>query len=71
MGTSSGGLLRDYIPKGTSIERYSDEDVLSIADELNQRPRRILGYHTPAEPFQQSSSTIFSMKSMLLINVLD
>ena len=50
-GPLYNGLLRDYIPKGTSIERYSDEDVLSIADELNQRPRRILGYHTPAELF--------------------
>lgn len=28
-------LLRDYIPKETSIERYSEEDVLGIADDLN------------------------------------
>lgn len=37
------GLLRDYIPKGESIEQYSDEDLLNMADAVNQRPRRILG----------------------------
>lgn len=55
------GLLRDYIPKGISIERYSDEDVLSIADELNQRPRRILGYHTPAEFFDHFLDEVYAI----------
>ena len=55
------GLLRDYIPKGTSIECYSDEDVLSIADELNQRPRRILGYHTPAELFDHFLDEVYAI----------
>ena len=55
------GLLRDYIPKGTSIERYSDEDVLSIADELNQRPRRIMGYHTPAELFDHFLDEVYAI----------
>jgi transposase, IS30 family len=56
------GLLRDYIPKGTSIECYSDEDVLSIADELNQRPRRILGYHTPAELFDHFLDEVYAIE---------
>ena len=30
------GLLRDFIPKGMSIERFSDEDILNMADTLNQ-----------------------------------
>ena len=55
------GLLRDYIPKGTSIEHYSDEDVLNIADELNQRPRRILGYHTPAELFDHFLDEVYAI----------
>ena len=55
-------LLRDYIPKGTSIERYSDEDVLSIADELDQRPRRILGYHTPAELFDHFLDEVYAIE---------
>jgi IS30 family transposase len=37
-------LLRDFILKGMSIERFSDEDVLNMADTLNQRPGRVLGY---------------------------
>ena len=46
------GLLRQYIPKGASIEKYSAEDVLWFADELNSRPRKRLGYRTPEELFE-------------------
>ena len=45
------GILRQYIPKGTDIDGYRDEDILNIADEINSRPRRTLGYQTPAELF--------------------
>ena len=54
------GLLRDYIPKGTSIEQYSDDDILSIVDELNERPRRILGYHSPAELFDHFLDEVYT-----------
>lgn len=60
------GLLRDFIPKGMSMERFSDEDILNMADTLNQRPRRVLGYHTPSELLMHSS-----MKFMLLSVFLD
>ena len=33
------------------IDGYSDEDILNIADEINSRPRRVLGYQTLAELF--------------------
>jgi transposase, IS30 family len=46
------GMLREYIPKGNSIEQYSDEEILSFADELNSRPRRVLGYHRPDDLFE-------------------
>jgi IS30 family transposase len=46
------GLFCQYIPKGVSIEKYSDEDVLWFADELNSRPRKRLGYRTPEELFE-------------------
>ena len=42
----------EFIPKGTSIEQYTDDDILDMADALNQRPRRILDYHSPAELFE-------------------
>lgn len=46
------GLFRQYIPKGVSIEQFSDEEILLFADELNGRPRRKLGYRTPEELFE-------------------
>lgn len=56
------GLLRDFIPKGMSMERFSDEDVLNIADTLNQRPRRVLGYHTPSELFDAFLDEVYAIK---------
>lgn len=54
------GLLRAYIPKGVSVERYSPEEILSFADELNGRPRRILGYRTPEELFDAFLDQVYS-----------
>jgi IS30 family transposase len=54
------GLLRGFIPKGVSIEKYSPEQVLSFADELNGRPRRRLGYRTPEELFDAFLDTIYA-----------
>lgn len=56
--------LRDCIPKGDSIERYSDEDILNMADAVNQRPRRILGYHTPAELFDHFLYDVYSIDNI-------
>ncbi len=47
---NTNGLLREYFPKGTAIT--DDQTYLDlVAAELNNRPRRILGYRTPAEVF--------------------
>ena len=47
---NTNGLLREYFPKGTEIT--DDQTYLDLVDrELNNRPRRILGYRTPAEVF--------------------
>ena len=43
------GLVRQYIPKGTSGRRLTNDQIQSIEDKLNQRPRKCLGYKTPAE----------------------
>lgn len=45
------GMLRAFIPKGTSIEKYSAQQVLAFADEMNGHPRKRLGYRTPEELF--------------------
>ncbi|XOQ25080.1 MAG: hypothetical protein ACFWTM_01855 [Mitsuokella multacida] len=56
------GLLRDFIPKGMSIEQFSDEDILNMADTLNQRPRRVLGYHTPSELFDAFLDEVYAIE---------
>lgn len=43
------GLLREYLPKGTDLSQYTPEQLQAIEDELNDRPRKRLGYHTPRE----------------------
>ena len=58
------GLLRDFIPKGMSIERFTDEDVLNMADALNQRPRRILGYRSPTELFDTFLYGVYSIDNI-------
>ncbi|MBK4739151.1 IS30 family transposase [Noviherbaspirillum pedocola] len=42
-------LLRQYFPKGTALSTYSQRDLDKIASELNQRPRKTLGFQTPAD----------------------
>jgi IS30 family transposase len=46
---NTNGLLRQYFPKGTSLARYSRADLDAVALALNTRPRKTLGWRTPAE----------------------
>jgi len=51
---NTNGLLRQYLPKGIDISGYSQAKLNAVARQLNERPRKTLGYQTPAEMFSQS-----------------
>jgi transposase, IS30 family len=45
------GLLREYLPKGTDLSQHTPAQLQAIAAELNDRPRKRLGFRTPSEEF--------------------
>jgi len=49
---NTNGLLRQYFPDGTDLSQFSQEHLNQIAMELNQRPRKTLGFKTPADRLQ-------------------
>jgi IS30 family transposase len=52
------GLVRQYVPKGTSGAHLSKAQIRTIENKLNNRPRKCLGYKTPAEVFLQAKPPV-------------
>jgi IS30 family transposase len=50
---NTNGLLRQYFPKGTNLARHSAKDLAAVAATLNSRPRKTLGWRTPAEALNE------------------
>ena len=51
---NTNGLIRQYLPKGMCMRHVTQADCDAIAAELNDRPRRRLGFKTPSERFARS-----------------
>jgi transposase, IS30 family len=50
---NTNSLLRQYFPKGTDFSKISRTRLKEVQDELNDRPRKTLDWHTPHEKFSE------------------
>lgn len=55
---NTNGLLRQYFPKGTDLSRWSAQEIQAVANTLNSRPRKTLGWKTPAEALDKYLKTV-------------
>jgi IS30 family transposase len=59
------GIIRRYLPKGTSFDSLTPQELADITDEINNRPMRILGYKTPAEAYAQETAKLNTTNHVL------
>ncbi|MFC6094986.1 transposase, partial [Saccharothrix lopnurensis] len=55
---NTNGLLRQYFPKGTDLSRWDVDEIEAVATALNSRPRKTLGWRTPAEALNDRLSSL-------------
>ena len=55
---NTNGLLRQYFPTGTDLSRHQAHDLAAVASAINSRPRKVLGWQTPAEALAKHLSSV-------------
>lgn len=50
---NANGIIREFLPKGIDLSPFTDQDLRNIEFIMNNTPRKILGYRTPQEAFDQ------------------
>ncbi|WP_416211560.1 transposase, partial [Frankia sp. Cas3] len=55
---NTNGLLRQYFPKSTDLSGYSQTELDAVAAEVNGRPRKVLGWKTPAEAYNEAHNLV-------------
>ncbi len=63
LNENHNGLVRQYIPKKRALHDVSDAEIAAVADRLNHRPRKSLGYRTPHEVLMQSLQRAVALRS--------
>ncbi len=58
LNENTNGLLRQYWPKETNFKQVTDDEVESVVEELNNRPRKVLAFYTPAELMENHMAAI-------------
>jgi IS30 family transposase len=59
------GIIRRYLPKRTSLDDLNPQELADITAEINNRPMRILNYHTPAEAYAQETAKLNTTNHVL------
>ncbi|WP_088701371.1 IS30 family transposase [Halomonas campaniensis] len=65
---NTNGLIRQYFPKGTDFRKVTNAELRSVVNKLNDRPRKRLGYRTPAQVFLGEYSRALETAGAALIS---
>ncbi|GEO72152.1 hypothetical protein LZY01_13200 [Levilactobacillus zymae] len=55
---NTNGLIREYFPKGTDLDQLTDQDIDKFVRDLNNRPRKVLGWKSPFKVLFETKSRL-------------